>query len=329
MNKLKSILQNVTLSAAAIIVFFLVLEISVRAVYYYRTGEGYYLYWGRTNAEFILSRYFAGILKSKDDGETEKDKSYIIAALGGSTVYGWFVPRDKTWPYLLEQKLNEAAGRHAFSVINCGQGGSDSTSDIARIKDFLASGRADMIIYYAGINDSVMRGVKKGRAYYTLDYMNTPFLERLNGMLMKFSLFYTVLHEKLTGRAILKKKTGKIKGSSDGDGVEELTEYSALRFKQNILSLNELCKNMNIKLVLGTVPAIKAPPFYSVILDETRAMARQSRMRLIDVNAIFDSLPAAERDSMFVEDGVHLNERGTAFVAGFFAKELQNLLDPR
>ncbi|MBF0206895.1 MAG: hypothetical protein HQK53_08375 [Oligoflexia bacterium] len=56
--------------------------------------------------------YRGKILSAKRDGE------YRIACFGASTVYGYFVNQDQTWPYLLEKRLLEL--KKDASVANLG-----------------------------------------------------------------------------------------------------------------------------------------------------------------------------------------------------------------
>jgi len=93
--------------------------------------------------------YRGDVVGSKDAGETR------ILALGGSTVFGYGLPWNESWPYYLEQKI--AVKRHEQSagpvtVVNLGIPTDSARTFVSTLDDY-AYLRADIAMFYEGYND--------------------------------------------------------------------------------------------------------------------------------------------------------------------------------
>jgi lysophospholipase L1-like esterase len=75
-----------------------------------------------------------------------------IAVLGGSTVFGYGVMWDESFPAQLEQRLNAGAGTRRFSVVNLGYNNEGAYSFRYTLEDY-AYLHADVVCLYEGYND--------------------------------------------------------------------------------------------------------------------------------------------------------------------------------
>ena len=84
----------------------------------------------------------------KKPGETR------IMVLGGSTVFGYGLPWNESWPYYLEQKIaaNEASTAHRVSVVNLGIPTDSARTFVSTLDDY-AYLEPDIAMFYEGYND--------------------------------------------------------------------------------------------------------------------------------------------------------------------------------
>jgi len=75
-----------------------------------------------------------------------------VAVLGGSTVFGYGVTWDESFPAQLEQKLNAGSGARRFSVVNLGYNNEGAYSFRYTLEDY-AYLQADVVCLYEGYND--------------------------------------------------------------------------------------------------------------------------------------------------------------------------------
>jgi acyl-CoA thioesterase-1 len=81
----------------------------------------------------------------------------IVLALGDSLTFGYEVAEDKTWPSLLEKKL-QANGFPKAKVINAGTSGATSAFGPQTLKFHFKRYTPDLLIYALGANDG-LRGL--------------------------------------------------------------------------------------------------------------------------------------------------------------------------
>ena len=86
-----------------------------------------------------------------DEFSKEKDDNTIrIFAVGGSTTYGFGVPNESSYPFLLQQKINSLNLEKKVEVINAGVAGAWSKMETDLIKDKLIEYEPDIFIIYDG-----------------------------------------------------------------------------------------------------------------------------------------------------------------------------------
>jgi lysophospholipase L1-like esterase len=84
--------------------------------------------------------------------------TYRILAIGGSTTECLYLDQSETWPLLLQNYLNDAAGHHNVWVGNAGMSGKTTRHHITAMEYMpLRDMRIDMIILLIGVNDFIVR----------------------------------------------------------------------------------------------------------------------------------------------------------------------------
>lgn len=106
-----------------------------------------------------------------------------IVTVGGSTTECYELAEDKTWPHVLEKKL-QPEFKHPW-VNNAGFCGYSTFGNIILVKDFIAKLNPKVLIFLVGINDL---GVGEAREYDTrLKTLNFRSLERMLASLANYS----------------------------------------------------------------------------------------------------------------------------------------------
>lgn len=88
-------------------------------------------------------------------GRKKTDETRILA-LGGSTAFGYGLPWDQSWPYYLEEKVNNARRSRGVAgpvrVVNLGIPTDSARTFVATLNDY-AYLNGDIAIFYEGYND--------------------------------------------------------------------------------------------------------------------------------------------------------------------------------
>jgi lysophospholipase L1-like esterase len=131
-----------------------------------------------------------GFRQDEELPQTKETNEYRILCVGDSCTLGFWVDQHQTYPYQLQQLLNQRSdlGRH-YRVINGGCVGFTSFQVSRFLERWLPRIRPDMVIFSAGYND----GTKAGRSDKTVDYHKGPFSGLMN--LIRHTSFYSVIYE--------------------------------------------------------------------------------------------------------------------------------------
>jgi acyl-CoA thioesterase-1 len=78
----------------------------------------------------------------------------VILSIGDSLTFGLGVPAEKTWPQLLQNKL-QAEGMKDAKVINAGSSGATTAFGLSSLRFHLKRTQPDLIIYALGANDGL------------------------------------------------------------------------------------------------------------------------------------------------------------------------------
>jgi hypothetical protein len=135
-------LKNLGLTVVVLIVFVAVAEVVIRlaagpplpgggqSIAERREGDIEYALIPNMDREFAGTRVVTNSLGLRDYRPPHKsDDTTQILVLGDSFTFGFGVPLEQSYPYLLEQRLNEMDHEHPYEVINAGVPGYDTVDE--------------------------------------------------------------------------------------------------------------------------------------------------------------------------------------------------------
>ena len=82
------------------------------------------------------------------------DNIYRVIAVGGSTTYGAGVEEENSWPAILEKNLNLSNTEKEIEIINAGISAATTLHHLKLIEGKLMNYKPDLLIVYAGGNDT-------------------------------------------------------------------------------------------------------------------------------------------------------------------------------
>jgi hypothetical protein len=136
-----------------------------------------------------------------------------VVAIGGSTAFGFGLPRNEAWPYYLERNLNRAPGAVSrFSVVNLGAPGEGAYGFRVELADY-AYLQYDVAIFYEGYNDLGMRDLPE--AIPPRDRVN-DFLWRRQSPVFAITGYFPVLPLVFREKAMALKAGGDLDGAYRG-----------------------------------------------------------------------------------------------------------------
>ena len=130
------------------------------------------------------------VLEDSSRTELSQSSEVKIAVLGDSISAGYGLPKEQSFPTLLEQKLNAQSG-HRTEVINAGVSGSTSAGGVSRLAWVLRA-KPDVVILQLGGNDG-LRGLELKVLEDNLSEMIEQFQKsgvKLNRRRMEKNLFF-------------------------------------------------------------------------------------------------------------------------------------------
>lgn len=87
----------------------------------------------------------------------------VILSIGDSLTFGLGVAPEKTWPFLLENKLQKD-GFPGAKVVNAGSSGATTAFGLSALQFHLKRGTPDLVVYALGANDG-LRGLNPDASY--------------------------------------------------------------------------------------------------------------------------------------------------------------------
>ena len=262
-----------------------------------------------------------------------KPKDLIrINCLGGSTTANYIKDEDSNCSYPLElERILKKKFNKKIEVNNFGQGGYNSADLLVRFSLQNIDTKPDYVIIYHAYNDI--------RAYlspnFSSDYSHSR--KNLGEVYWKFYLgsrlpnipinfinyltnkFLFPLEERSTILEVIEKKKVNIKQ----DYSQGLQTY-----ERNIQHVIDLCKNNNIKVILGTFcfyfySKIKDDPLhklYNKIVSEEneimKKLANKNNLTLVDTSNIIP------REDIYFVDSSHFTPAGMSLLAKCFAEKI-------
>lgn len=104
-------------------------------------------------------------MQERDDKTADTKKHIKIAAIGDSITFGAHMEKDKAYPAVLQNLLQERFADKGISieVANHGYGGETTIDGMRRLRGEVLSGNPDIAVVGYGMNDSVMTDVSQFR----------------------------------------------------------------------------------------------------------------------------------------------------------------------
>ncbi len=239
------------------------------------------------------------------DREFSLDKpkdTYRILALGDSTTFGWGAHQDKTYPKLLEQKLNEkppAGCPHHFEVINTGVGNYNTVQEVTYFKERGRLYKPDMVLIGFFINDAE----------------ETPREQR--SWLARESSLYVFLGSAYDG--LLRLTGGRPNYHDYYNGLYEKDKPGWVRCQQAFHQLIDVCHKEHIDLRFLLIPelhTLKPNYEFETVNDKIRAIAKGANVPVID---LLDGCSGQNAPSLWVSPA---DDHPNDLACELFAKQL-------
>src|SRR5262245_18005045 len=277
----------------------------------------------------------SGFRRRVQDPNWRKDHTRKrIFTLGESSVFGYGLDDDETWPHRLEEKLKARTPPLDYAVINAGNNGHNSLQSMLRFYLRVLPEKPDDVIYYAAINDVINARLQYDAFWITSDIL---FLDSLSSYLRKTRQYQNVYARSVLG-VIVSNQWDALLGiepsapvdlASDPSPAGDARDIEA-RFQRNVLTLLDMCRRAGARLVLTTFVLDDGKVEHSYVVgvqrrnEKLRQVATSEGLTLIDLDREFsDTLHKAD---YFFDAGYHPNELGAEWIAGTIAERLPPIL---
>jgi lysophospholipase L1-like esterase len=249
-----------------------------------------------------------------------------IFTLGESSVFGYGLNDDETWPHVLEGALRERRDDPALVVVNAGNSGHTSLQTLLRFYLKVLPLRPTHVVLYLGPND-VYAG-RPDKLMITEDVLFSGSLTEWWAATTRGKNVYSrtlLFHVASLYLPSLAPKTRPLTPARQPGkryGEREAEEIAA-GLVENVRTICLVSRAHGIEPVLVTfIHALTGDaPFPPMALrrvnERLRAFAASEDVRLIDVDAAFQAV--ADKPSLFFTDRYHPNPRGAAFIAATIA----------
>lgn len=242
------------------------------------------------NSYQINSKGFRG----KEFTDQKNPGVFRILAIGDSITFGLFIPEEKTYFKLLEEKLNQTFAPLKFEVISVGIPGYTSYQGRQLLEKELLAYSPDAVIAYFGGNNEFSRSFYTDREYAAL--MNSS-LEKLSKKIYAVNLLASTIKRLMPADNDKSKQTKlRVPPTDFSDDLVEIAKFTA---------------QSNIALILVIPPhSTKNEP----IAEEYSSLVRtfKGALSLADIDEAFKQQGA---DALFASDNVHPNEAGHQVIA--------------
>lgn len=264
---------------------------------------------------------------------------FRIVALGGSTTYSTGTSAEESYPALLQSILRDDYGYNDVEVINAGVSGYTSWEALASFTFRILELEPDMLIYYGGVNDLVVRERLSSDCYRGLNPQrglngNRGLFVDRNAELPASALYrvIAILSGWMSNPLSLDASFEPSRVNCDPDPGATTLEMRLARntpvyFERNIRNLLTLALAHNAQPVISSwiynVEADRPELWREAIAehnDVTRRIAAEMEIPYIDLAAAFP----VNRDYWEL-DGIHLVAAGAYEQASLYAASLDGL----
>ncbi len=297
----KPLLLVVSLLALA-----LVLEGATRTAYYLSSRRFIHPYLGETQKplhrrvdytpdgeafEFTTNNYG---FRGRQIPDRKPIEARYVFAIGGSTTACNEYPHERTWPGILEQRLQRLRANDDVTVYNAGMGSATSYRSLNLLLNVITGLQPDLVIVYEGVNDKGPFYPTSAR-YFREVGLGEDFLHRPS-----YFLYEVALHT----RSAFVTKAAK----SLYPPALPLREFAY--HEKNYRDIAYIARGYQIPLIFMTQPTMPEAENNDGINRSTRDLGLELNVPVFDLAA---SMP---RDYQhFLPDGVHYTERGNRWIA--------------
>lgn len=360
---MRDILKNIVLFLIGLFLSLVILELFLRVHNFFPTrlkGNEIIL---PVNKRFIIknntiSKLDKTIVHTKNSlGFRGEDvprnfESYLsIIAVGGSTTECFFLSDEKTWPYLLGQKLKKTYTK--IWINNAGLDGHSTFGHIILLRDYLVKIKPKIILFLIGVNDIAMDSLgRNDKIYLRNRYISWKDWLKKNSEVI--SLFVNIArsldaHRKGLCHSNLELAECiilEISKETINKEVEKYRSHYIESYKKRLLQLIIICMESNIKPVFITQPIVcgnKLDPLTGVNLETVKysdSMNGKLYWEVLelynnatkevakDANTFFiDLANELDKNSLYFYDWYHLTNEGSEKVADILCRALKNYLD--
>ncbi|HEY2386211.1 MAG TPA: GDSL-type esterase/lipase family protein [Candidatus Binatia bacterium] len=264
-------------------------------------------------------------------GRWEDDAGPRIFTLGESSVFGYGLNDDQTWPHLLEEKLRAQRPDPALDVVNAGNNGYTSLQTLIRFYVRVLPHKPTMVVLYLGPND--LFGTGRDRLLISDDILFSGSVAefwasatRGQNAYARSLLFYVVQQYVPPLAAVMRPPPVEETAATwtpeahPGDELRQLLATIGDAYAENVRTLCLISRSKGVTPVIVTFMH-DMDGRRKVLLDHNnellRALATEQGVALIDLAAAFESLP--DKASYFFTDHYHPSPKGAEFIAAFVA----------
>jgi lysophospholipase L1-like esterase len=271
----------------------------------------------------------SGLVVDTPDGNVHK---VTILFLGGSTTECNEVAEESRFPTVVQRRLRGAG--FDVATANAGVRGHTTQDSINALLNRPGFRHADIIVMMENINDRLRLGVQgnyDGRLGNVPPTSSKALLGAVREVLETFWDFMAYRSNTLFLLRYWSSQAAAWREKTDG---VEVSERSIDLFEDKVLQNREKFREnvklfVNIVRTLGKRPVLMTQPLgihsngQNVFNDIVRDVARRDEVTLIDL----DKAIAEIRNSAFLFDKIHLNNRGSNFVGEVVAASLTPLVN--
>ena len=234
----------------------------------------------------------------------KKNNTTRIITFGGSTTIGLESPDNKTYPYLLEQKLNQSQIGN-FEVFNMGLP-SKSLNFIKNL--FLTEAYKydpDVIIIYSNRNSIMYDG---GSTEPFFDKIKNQKIIQINYFLQENIMTYRLLYKFLKKIKNLNLKSEYLFSPFNNKGISY--EYLINGYKNSLIEIINFSKSKEIKTILVK----QAYYFEPNIIDEINKFSNEELIKLYKEKFFIKKYNLSEEDNFWIIFGSILNKNLDFFI---------------
>ena len=304
---------------------------------YYKSVPGVYRHRYK-NADFDVRINKLGF-RGKDFSAVKNEDVFMIFCLGSSSTQGLEVEDGKDYPSCLQKELSGYFPDMKFEVVNAGFLGYDSATVYNLFAKEVSGYSPDMVVIYEGFNNyhtMIDRAPNRAQQFFM------RYLPKIHNFLYTKSVFFLILHEKLT---IYTKKIYPVSDIDDTISSYEESTQKTLDLARDrkiapiLVKQAVYIKGHPMEEDADTAGAIRKniDSGKPLTRDEIylymryafnrkiEGLARRNSVMLVDAHAGF----SGRSTGPLFNDSIHLKEGGDALLADIIARDIRPVIAER